>query len=81
MTSVVKSVNQIPIRNLGHLVQVLRDSKDDFITVEFFGYHRETLVFRRTELLSATDEVLTNNGIRNQGSPDMLAIWNTKPSQ
>jgi S1-C subfamily serine protease len=81
MSSVVKSVNNIPIQNIEHLVKVLRDSKDDFITIEFYGHYGETLVFRRTEMLAATDEVLTNNGIRSQGSPDALAIWNAKPVQ
>jgi hypothetical protein len=81
MASVVKSVNNILIQNLGHLVKVLRDSKDDFITIEFDGANAETLVFRRTEMLAATDEILTNNGIRNQGSPDALAVWNSKPAQ
>ena len=81
MTSVVKSINNIPIKNLAHLVQVLRDSKDEFISIEFYGPYGETLVFRRAEMLAATDEVLTNNGIRNQGSPDSLAVWNAKPAQ
>jgi hypothetical protein len=81
MTLVVKSVNNIPIKNLEHLVQLLRDSKDDFITIEFYGIHSETLTFRRTEIVASTDNILVNNGIRNQGSPDALAIWNAKPPQ
>jgi len=28
-----------------------------------------------------TEEILTDNGIRNQGSPDTLAVWNSKPSR
>ena len=30
---------------------------------------------------AATDEILTDNGIRSQGSPDTLAIWNAKSSK
>jgi len=30
-------------------------------------------------MLAATDDILTDNGIRSQGSPDILAIWNAKP--
>ena len=30
------------------------------------------------EMLAATDEILTDNGIRTQGSPDTLAVWNAK---
>ena len=39
------------------------------------------MVFRRAEMLTATDEILTDNGVRSQGSPDMLAIWNAKPAR
>jgi hypothetical protein len=34
-TQVVKTINDVRIKNLEHLVQVLRDSKDEFITVAF----------------------------------------------
>jgi S1-C subfamily serine protease len=78
---VVESVNGIRIKNLGHLVEVLRDARDKFITIEFAGRDGETMVFPRAEMLAATDEILTDNGIRSQGSPDTMAIWNAKPSQ
>jgi S1-C subfamily serine protease len=76
---VVKAINHIPIKNLGHLVQVLRDCKDQFIVIEFDSREREKLVFPRAEMVAATDEILTDNGIRSQGSPDTLAIWDAKP--
>jgi len=78
VTKVVKTVNGIPVKNLNHLVEVLRDSKDAFITIEFAGHGGETLVFPRAEMVAATDEILTDNDIRSQGSPDTLAIWNAK---
>ena len=78
VTKVVKTVNGIPIKNLNHLVEVLRDSKDEFITIEFAGHGGETLVFPRAEMAAATDEILTDNDIRTQGSPDTLAVWNAK---
>ena len=81
MSQVVKTVNGINIKNLGHLVQVLRDSKDEFIAIEFDSRGGETLVFPRAEMVAATDEVLSDNGVRSQGSPDTLAIWNAKPSR
>ena len=40
----------------------------------------ETLVFPRAEMVAATDDILSDNGIRSQGSPDTLAIWNAKPA-
>jgi hypothetical protein len=30
-------------------------------------------------MLAATDGILTDNGVRSQGSPATLAIWNAKP--
>jgi S1-C subfamily serine protease len=72
----VKTVNGVPIKNLEHLVQVLRDSQDEYITFEFDCRFGETLVFSRKEITAATDEILTDNGIRSQGSEDVLAIWN-----
>jgi hypothetical protein len=78
---VVKSVNGIPVKNLSHLVEILRDTKDEFITIEFNTRFGETMVFPRAQMLAATDEILADNGIRAQGSPDMLAIWNAKPAK
>ena len=80
LAQVVKAVNGIPIRNLHHLVEVLRDSKDEFIVIEFDSRAGETLVFPRKEMIAATDEILTDNDVRSQGSADTLAIWNAKPS-
>jgi S1-C subfamily serine protease len=77
---VVKSINGIPIKNLNHLVQVLRDLKTDYVTIEFDSRFGETLVFPRQEMLSATDDILADNGIRSQGSPDTMAVWNAKPA-
>ena len=76
----VKSVNGIRIKNLGHLVEVLRDSRDKFITIAFDVRDGETMVFPRADMLAATDGILTDNGIRSQGSPDTMAIWNAKPA-
>jgi hypothetical protein len=72
---VVHSVNGTPIRDLRHLVAVLRDLKDEFVTLEFDGIGGEAMVFPRAEMLAATDDILTDNGVRAQGSPDMMAVW------
>ena len=77
---VVKSINGIPIKNLNHLVQVLRDLKTDYVTIEFNSRFGETLVFPRQEMMAATDDILADNGIRSQGSPDTMAVWNAKPA-
>lgn len=80
-SQVVKAVNGIPVKNLNHLVEILRDAKGEFLTIECYNRYGETMVFPRAQMLAATDEILTDNGIRSQGSPDTLAIWNTKPAQ
>ena len=80
-TEVVKTVNGIPVKNLTHLVEILRDTKEDFIRIECNDRIGETMVFPRAEMVAATDGILTDNGVRSQGSPDMLAVWNAKPSK
>jgi S1-C subfamily serine protease len=76
---VVKAVNGIPIKNLRQLVEVLRDAKSEFMTFSFAQQERETVVFSRKEIEASMDEILNDNGIRAQGSPDLLAVWNAKP--
>jgi S1-C subfamily serine protease len=78
MMSVVKAINGIPIKNLAHLVAVLRDCKDKFVTVEYAARLSETMVFPRAQMLADTDDILTDNGVRSQGSEDMLKIWNDR---
>src|SRR3984957_7277155 len=73
--SVVYSVNGTHVHSLKHLVALLRDLKDAFVTIEFDQKGNEALVFSRTAMLAATDEILTDNGVRAQGSPDTLAVW------
>jgi hypothetical protein len=76
--SVVYSVNGTAVKSLKHLVALLRDLKDPFVTLEFAAKGGEALVFSRQALAGATDDILTDNGVRAQGSPDMLAVWQAK---
>jgi S1-C subfamily serine protease len=76
--SVVYSVNGTHISSLRQLVEVLRDLKDPFVTIEFDQKGGEALVFSRQAITSATDEILLDNGVRAQGSPDTLAVWQGK---
>jgi S1-C subfamily serine protease len=72
---VVETVNGISIRNLNHLVQVLRDSHDEFDVITYWGRAGESMVFPRKKMRDATDELLTDNGIRSRGSQEVLAVW------
>ena len=74
----VKSVNGTAVRNLIHLVELLRDASTEHIVLDFHGRGQETLVFGRTEIVAATDEILTDNGVRSQASPELLTVWNSK---
>ena len=75
-TDVLKSVNGISIKNLKHLVEVLRAAQSKFISFEFYGKLTEPKIFVREEILSATEEILANNDIRSQGSAELMNIWN-----
>ena len=80
IAQVVKAINGRAIKNLPHLVEVLRNCTDQFIAIEFAGLHpAEDLVFPRAEMLSSTDDILNDNGIRSQGSSDVLGRWSSKP--
>jgi S1-C subfamily serine protease len=75
---VVKAINGKPVKNLAHLVTILRDLPDEFVVLELDHRGSEVPVFSRREMLAATEEILTDNGVRAQGSPDMLAIWSER---
>lgn len=76
---ILKTVNHQPIKNLAHLVETLRDLKDEFVTFEFnTRTSGESIVFPRAEMVSATENILNDNGVRSQGSADVMTIWNAK---
>jgi hypothetical protein len=60
----VKSINGTMIKNLRHLVEVLRDAQSDFVTVEFYGRDIETFAFPRKETLAATSWRIMISGPR-----------------
>ncbi len=72
--SVVAKVDGTKVRNLAHLVELLRDAKGEFVTVECVG-PVEPLVFRRAEDVAATEEILSDESIRKQYSDDLEAVW------
>jgi S1-C subfamily serine protease len=75
---VIYSVNGIQVHSLKHLVAVLRDLQDEFVVFEFDHRDGEALVFPRREMVGSTEEILTDNGVRAQGSPDMMEVWQAK---
>jgi S1-C subfamily serine protease len=73
---VLQEINGTKVKNLRHLVELLRDSKDEYLKFRF-EEGAEVLVFRRTEMAKATEEILDDAGIAlgRRGSRDMLAVW------
>jgi S1-C subfamily serine protease len=75
---VIRDVNGIKIKNLKHLVETLRDCKEKYITIAFEDRFSETFVFDRLETLKATEEILSDNSVRQQASDDIAPIWGKK---
>jgi hypothetical protein len=74
----VSKVNGTKIKSLKHLIETLRDCKDDFVTFEWSDQHVENIVFKRTEIVAATDDILDDNGIRSRASADLADVWPSK---
>jgi S1-C subfamily serine protease len=72
---IVSAINGVPVKSLAQLVAFLRDLKEEYVVIDFDTRVGEGLVFPRAQMVAATDEILTDNGVRAQGSPDMLKVW------
>ena len=79
-SKVVKEINGVKVKNLRHFVELLRDTKNEYTTIAFDDRFSETIVFDHKAALRATDEILSDNGIRQQASDDLLALWKTQKS-
>lgn len=75
---VIKEINGTRVRNIRHLVELLRDATDTYITISFDDRASETIVFNREEALRATEDILNDNGLRQQASDDLKAVWSGK---
>jgi S1-C subfamily serine protease len=76
--AVLSEINGVPVKNLHHLVEILRDTRDEQITFKFASsgvLTHETMVFNRAELMDATAKILEENGIRYPTSADLRVIW------
>jgi S1-C subfamily serine protease len=78
LSKVVQEVNGVPVKNLRHFVELLRDSKQKYTTIRFDDRQSETIVFDHQEALRATEEILSDNGIRQQCSDDLASVWAKK---
>ena len=81
--SVISEVNGVPVRNLRHLVELLRDIRDEQVSFKFAlsgVLTHETMVFNRADLMNATGKILEENGIRYPYSPDLRTVWEASPT-
>jgi len=75
---VVSEVNGTKVKNLAHLVELIRSCQDEYLTFRFAEDYAETLVFHRKAMVEATEPLMRENGIPRRGSDDVLAVWNGK---
>jgi PDZ domain len=71
-------VNDKPVRSLQHLVELLRDHKDELVIFKFDQQGAESIVLPHQQILSTTEAILQDNGIRQAVSSDLLGIWGKK---
>lgn len=71
----VKTVNGTAVRSLSHMLELVKESDERYLVIEFFDENQEVLVFDREALLEATEEILEDNSIRHQGSDRFMSVW------
>jgi S1-C subfamily serine protease len=64
---VIDNLNGVEVKNLKHLAELLRDCTDEYVRLEMAD-RSESLVFKRDELKSSSETILTDEGIRYQAS-------------
>jgi S1-C subfamily serine protease len=71
---VVATVNGVQVRNMRHLVELLRDCREEFVRIGFASTG-EVAVLRRADVERASPEILESHGIRRRASPELLEVW------
>jgi S1-C subfamily serine protease len=72
---VIDNINGVKIKNLRHMVEVLRDCKDDFVTFGFAGQRAEVFVLNRKDMADVTKDVMTENAIPARASHELVGVW------
>jgi S1-C subfamily serine protease len=73
-SQVINDINGIKIKNIKHLVEVIHSIKEPYIEINFEGNYVETMIFRKDEMIAATEDILSENGIRFQCSSDLMPL-------
>ena len=72
-----QGISLVDIKNLLHLVETIRDSEGDYLTIEFHGLY-ETMVLPRQEMFDSTEQILEDEGIRTPYSDDLRETWENR---
>jgi S1-C subfamily serine protease len=72
--AVVASIDNIPVKSLRHLVELLRDMKEELVVFKFDQRIGESVVLPHAGMMAATEGILADNGIRFQASNDLLDV-------
>jgi S1-C subfamily serine protease len=75
---VLREVDGVPVQNLKHLVEILRDGKGAQVAFKFAkmaNRMQENMVFDRRAVVAATEDILKEFGIRYQFSEDLRPVW------
>jgi hypothetical protein len=59
-------------------LKVLRDCRDEYICLHLIDRGFESAVIPRKEMVAAAEGILSDKGIRSQGSPSEMTVWNAK---
>jgi S1-C subfamily serine protease len=78
MSAVVGEVDGVRIKNLRHLAETLRDARGDQVVVSFLDRGSDVLVLDRKAVLAASEQILSENGIRKAYSDDLKGVLGTK---
>jgi hypothetical protein len=70
---VIDNLSGTKVKNLAHLAELLRESKEEFLRFEMAD-RSESLVFRRSEIEAATESILVDEGIRYQASESLRGL-------
>ncbi|UCD30024.1 MAG: trypsin-like peptidase domain-containing protein [Planctomycetota bacterium] len=73
--SVVTHVNDQPVRNLRHLIQLIKDNKEEFLIFRFEEDYEEKIVLDPKRVEKYQAEILRNNNIPAACSDDLKDIW------
>ena len=73
--SVLTHVNDQKVRNLKHLIQLIKDNKEEYIVFRFENDNEEKIVLKPKDVTKFQPEILRNNNIPAACSEDLKTLW------